>query len=203
MTTDTPIPFEGSPDDIGAFPGPEDALFPAVSAAGPSSRWSAALAWHDYTTGYKEAADLLVAHVAETGWQAEKLRFPILFLYRQHLELMVKSLIRVCCGALGRNQDFPKHHDLHRLWQICACLLHEISPNASVDEVRETSRLFEELSSLDPSADAFRFPESKSGALSPASGLDIDVSRVREIVEKLSFFLDCIDTSITAERDAF
>jgi hypothetical protein len=204
MTADTAIPFEGSPDDTGAFPGPGDALFPAVSASGPSSSpWSTAQAWHDYTTSYREAADLLVAHVEETGWRAEKLRFPILFLYRQHLELMVKSLIRVCCDALGRNQEFPKHHDLHRLWQICTCLLHEISPNASVDEVRETSRLFQELSGFDPAADAFRFPESKSGALSPANALDVNLSSVRDIVEKISFFLDCIDTSIAAERDAF
>jgi hypothetical protein len=172
MTADTTIPFEGSPDDTGAFPGPGDALFPAVSASTPSSPWSTAQAWHDYTTSYKEAADLLVAHVEETGWRAEKLRFPILFLYRQHLELMVKSLIRVCCDALGRDQDFPKHHDLHRLWQICAWLLHEISPNASVDEVRETSRLFQEFSRSTRRLMHFGFPKARA-VLSPPQTLSM------------------------------
>jgi len=203
MTADTEVPFDGSSEETGAFPGPGDTLFPAGSGATTSSPWSRAQAWHDYTTGYKEAADLLVAHVEGAGWRAEKLRFPILFLYRQHLELVVKSLIRVCCDALARGQDFPKHHDLPKLWAICTCLLHEMSPGASPDEIRETTRLFQELSSVDPAADAFRFPENKSGAISPASTVDVNLSSVRDIVEKLSFFLDCIDTSITAARDAF
>jgi hypothetical protein len=203
MMADTEIPFEGSSDETVAFPGPGDTLFPAASAATTPSPWSKAQAWHDYTTGYKEAADPLVAHVEETGWRASKLRFPILFLYRQHLELLVKGLIRVCCDALGRDQDFPKHHDLQKLWQICTGLLHEMSPGASLDEIRETTRLFRELSNVDPAADAFRFPENKSGTISPANTLDVNLSSVRGIIEKLSFFLDCIDTAITAERDAF
>ncbi len=140
---------------------------------------------------------------APAGRRANKLGYPILFLYRQHLELVVKSLIRVCCNALGRHQDFAKHHDLDQLWQTCARLLREISPAASVDEVQETTRLFQELSVVDPAADAFRFPEDKRGNASLAGVLDVDLSRVRDIVEKMSFFLDCIDTSITAERDAF
>ena len=196
-------PFEQSPDHTEAFPGAGDVLFPRVSASDAVSPWAAAQAWHDYTTGYKDAADLLVEHVERRGWPAAKLRFPILFLYRQHLELIVKNLIRRCRRRLGSNEDFPKHHDLHRLWQACAGLLYEISPSACGDDVRETGRLFEEISGLDPDADAFRFPERKTGTLSPAHALDFDLSSVREIVEKISFFLDCIDTSITVEHDAF
>jgi hypothetical protein len=121
MMADAEIPVEGSSSETGAFPGPGDTLFPATAAATTSSPWSRAQAWHDYTTSYKEAADLLVAHVEETGWRAEKLRFPILFLYRQHLELVVKGLIRMCCEVLGRDRDFPRHHDLQKLWQIWSC----------------------------------------------------------------------------------
>lgn len=191
-------------DQAGAFPGPKDSLFPGASGVWKASGlWSLGQAWYDYTTGYKEAADLLVAHVQATGRRAEKLGYPILFLYRQHLELVVKSLIRVCSNALGRDQDFPKHHDLDQLWRTCAGLLREISPHASVDEVQETTRLFRELSAVDPGADAFRFPEDKRGNVSLISHLDVDLSAVRDIVERMSFFLDCIDTSISAERDAF
>ncbi|MGH9202613.1 MAG: hypothetical protein ACRD2A_15420, partial [Vicinamibacterales bacterium] len=160
-------------------------------------------AWYDYTTGYKEAADLLVAHVGATGWRADKLRYPILFLYRQHLELVVKSLIRVCCNTLGRDQDFPKHHDLDQLWQICAGFLREVSPGASVDEIQETTRLFQELCVVDPTSHAFRFPEDKRGNVSLADPLEIDLSCIRDIVEKISLFLDCIDTSIKAEGNAY
>jgi hypothetical protein len=199
----TTPPFEPPPNDTDAFPGAGDVLFPAAVASDAASPWAAPQAWHDYTAGYKDAADLLVEHLEQGGWRANKLRFPILFLYRQHLELIVKSLIRQCCARLGRTDDFPKHHDLHRLWLVCVGLLHEISPGASADEVRETGRLFREISTLDPAADAFRFPENKSGGLSPANALDVNVGSVREIVEKISFFVECLDTSITVQHDAF
>ena len=74
-------------DGAGVFPGPGDAFFAGASSARTSSHsGSTGQAWYDYTTGYKDAADLLVAHVEETGWRADKLRYPIVFLYRQHLE---------------------------------------------------------------------------------------------------------------------
>src|ERR1700674_2477203 len=96
-------------DETGAFPGPGDMLFPGAPAASTAAPpRSTGQAWYDYTTGYKEAADLLVAHIEVTGRRADKLGYPILFLYRQHLELVVKNLIRVCCSALRRDQDFPK-----------------------------------------------------------------------------------------------
>lgn len=198
------MPDSGAPiDETGAFPGPGDTLFPGAPARTAARSQSSGQAWYDYTTGYKEAADLLVAHVEATGRRADKLGYPILFLYRQHLELVVKNLIRVCCDALGRAQDFPKHHRLDQLWHTCAGLLLEVAPGTSVDEVRETTRLFRELSIADPNADGFRFPEDTRGHASLVGSVDVNLSSVRDIVEKMSFFLDCIDTSITAERDAF
>ena len=200
---ENPNALDGPFDEAGAFPGPGDTLFPAASAAKTAPSPSTGQVWYDYTTGYKEAADLLVAHVEVTGWLAVKIRYPILFLYRQHLELVVKNLIRVCHEALGHDQDFPRHHELDQLWQICARLLREISPAAAVDEVHETTRLFREFRTVDPAADAFRFPEDKRGNASFAGTLEVDLTSVRDIVEKMSRFLDCIDTSIKAERDAF
>ncbi len=190
-------------DEPDGFPGPKDTLFPGASPArsAPAAR-STGQTWYDYTTGYKEAADLLVAHFEATGRKADKLTYPILFLYRQHLELVMKSLIRVCCNALGRDEDFPKHHDLDQLWLTCARLLREISPAGSVGEIQETTRLFRELCTVDPAGDAFRFPEGKRGNASLVGAFEIDLGRVRDIVEKMSFFLDCIDTSITTERYA-
>ncbi len=86
---------------------------------------------------------------------------------------------------------------------MCAELLLEISPAASVDEVQETTRLFRELRTVDPNADGFRFPEDTRGNASFVGSVHVNLSSVRDIVETMSFFLDCIDTSITEERDAF
>jgi hypothetical protein len=185
-------------DDTDAFPGPQDTLLlGARTASIPSCPPSSGQAWYDYTTGYKEAADLLVAHIEATGRRADKLGYPILFVYRQHLELVVKNLIRVCGHVLGQKQDFPKHHRLGELWEICKRLLLEISPGASPGDIQETTRLFRELHTVDPNADAFRFPEDTRANVSLVSSGDVNLSSVRDIVEKMSFFLDCIEASIT------
>jgi hypothetical protein len=191
-------------DPAAAFPGPGEVIFSGTPGPKAVARQlSTGQARYDYTMGYKEAADLLVAQVETTGRRADKLGYPIVSLYRHHLELVVKSLIRVCCHLLGRDQDFPKHHRLDELWQMCAGLLRELSPGASGGNLQKITRLFHEFRALDPNADAFRFPEDTSGNAALASRIDINLSEVRDIVEKMAFFLDCIDTSIRAERDAF
>jgi hypothetical protein len=63
--------------------------------------------------------------------------------------------------------------------------------------------LFREFRAVDPNAGSFRFPEDGLGNASLAGTIEVDLSDVRDVVEKMSFFLDCIDTSLTAERDAF
>lgn len=202
MMGDSGTPFEDAVDDTTLFPGPGDKFFPAAPVASTRAR-STGQSWYDYTTGYKEAADVLVAHIETTARGYAKLRYPILFLYRQHLELVVKDLIRECCSTLGRDADFPKHHFLDQLWNRCVGLLREVSPAASPSEINETTRLFDELCKVDPASEAFRYPEDRSGNESVPPAIDVDLSGVRDVVGRISFFLDCIDTSLKAERNAF
>lgn len=202
MMGDAGTPLEDAVDDAPLFPSPGDKLFPAASVASTSAR-STGQSWYDYTTGYKEAADVLVAHIETTARGYAKLRYPILFLYRHHLELVVKGLIRECCSSLGRDADSPKHHFLDQLWRRCVQLLREISPAASASEINETTRLFDELCKIDPASNAFRYPEDRSGNESVPPAIDVDLSGVRDVVERISFFLDCVSTSLQAERDAF
>ena len=203
--SDAGTPFEHEFDEAAAFPGPGDKLFPGtrrIRHASPSR--STLQDWYDYTTGYKEAADILVTYVEATGQRRQdKLCYPILFLYRQHLELVVKRLIRECYDVLAREADFPKHHYLDRLWRLCASLLLEISPTTSQIELSETTRLFDELCGVDPTSDAFRYPEHTDSNALFGHGGDVNLGVVRDVANKISFFLDCIDTSLRTERDSF
>src|SRR3989338_10138071 len=51
--------------------------------------------WSLYASGYKDAADFLVQRTEETKVGQDSLVYPVLFLYRQYLELEIKDLIRV------------------------------------------------------------------------------------------------------------
>ena len=185
------------------FPGVGDVLFPRGRVARPERSPVTEQAWYDYIAGYKEAADVLVGHVESTGRRADKLGYPIVFLYRQHLELAVKGVIRTCRAILGRSPDFPRHHRLNDLWQVCVELVHELQPGAASEEVEHTTRLLSEFCAVDPNADGFRYPEDRTGNASSTTQIDVSPSDIRTVVEKISLLLDCIDTSLSVERDAF
>lgn len=70
---------------------------------------------------YRDAADALVEHVEKgrLGMHPEFVLFPVAYLYRHSLELMLKSLVEIISdsGAIQK-QDLTKNHGLIRLWQI-------------------------------------------------------------------------------------
>jgi hypothetical protein len=75
-----------------------------------------------YTEGYRRGADILVQHVVNQRRDQDFLVFPIIFLYRHHLELALKRIIRRSPRLLYRDltQEEKSHLDKHRLdllWQ--------------------------------------------------------------------------------------
>jgi len=191
-------------DGMAAFPGPNDLLFDFVAQTpASSSDFSRKQDWYFYINGYKDAADLLVAHAAEVDMR--KVGYPIMFLYRQHLELGLKALIRDCRCVIGCHEVFPKTHRIDELWQICGTLLDELVPGTSDDEaVKHTTRLIAEFSKLDPTSEAFRYPEDKNGNSKNVVAEEIALATVREVIGKISLLLECIATDVHTRRiDAF
>lgn len=173
-----------------ALPSSEDRLFTSQE----DWRNNARLNWcHDgwslYASGYKEAADLLVQHVEKRGTSQDTLVYPVLFLYRQYLELEIKDLIRQSRRLQDISGDFPTHHRINDLWKECHKLLSEISPGDSITELEEIARLIGEFSAVDPSSMAFRYPQDKDGNPSLPGISHINLRNVREVIEKISFIL--------------
>jgi len=68
-------------------------------------------------------------------------------------------------------------------------LLSEISPDDSVDELREIGRLIGEFSAVDPSSMAFRYPEDKNGNATLSSISHINLRNVREVMSGIGSML--------------
>lgn len=173
-----------------ALPSSDDNLF-----SSQEDWWNnASLNWcHDgwglYTSGYKEAADILVQRVEERNAGQDSLVYPVLFLYRQYLELEIKDLIRQSRRLQNISGDFPKHHHIGNLWNECHKLLSKISPDDSVAELKEIARLIGEFSAVDPSSMAFRYPQDKDGNPSLPGIRHINLRNVREVIGKISNIL--------------
>jgi hypothetical protein len=185
-------------DEMAAFPGAADKMFESIAKAqGPASSFSKGQDWYFYINGYKDAADLLVTHAAKGD--PRKLLYPVMFLYRQHLELALKDLIRDCRRLLGWQEAFPKTHRIDDLWRLCIGLLNELSPGTTTtDETTHTTRLIADFCMVDPTSEAFRYPEGKDGEPTPFD-VEIDFTAVKEVVGKISLLLDCTSTHVNTQ----
>lgn len=144
-------------------------------------------------TGYKEASDFLVDHLAQVH-RDDALLFPIIFGYRQYLELRIKALTSIVNRFDEADEEFRRTHNLGKLWsQIRPRLLEEIT-----EEERETFQIVEncimEFHEMDPKSDTFRFP----GELKQHV---IDLGNMKTVMNRVAWFLDSLSDYWEAEVD--
>ena len=145
--------------------------------------------WILYAAGYKDAADILVAQVEERSAGQDTLVYPILFLYRQYLELEIKDTLRAARQLQDISSDPPVHHRIADLWTELHKHLLEISPGDSVKELQAIGRLIREFAEADPLSFAFRYPVDKRGNPSLPSMTQINLRNVREVMAKIDVTL--------------
>lgn len=188
------------PSELLRLPGADDKLFNDES----SDWWNTALInhgllgdrWAVYATGYKDAADILVEHIMTKQYHQDFLVYPIMFMYRQYLELMVKNLIRRAWILLDEKEsDDLGGHDIKRYWELCQKLLNRVAPGDSVEALNHIGRLIREFCEYDPSSFAFRYPVSKPDKetrerTQMLTGLErINLRNIKEVIDKISGLL--------------
>lgn len=148
--------------------------------------------WHDYTYGYKKAADVLASHIeadgSPGGWT---LLYPTITLYRHHLELLLKEILRLGAELEGAEVNSPREHDLLALWRLvreCA----ERALDSEQDGLEGITRCVREFHELDRRGTAFRYPDVVS---TPSPG-SINIRNLAHVVDKLSFELGCLWSSM-------
>ncbi|MEK7981452.1 hypothetical protein N5I81_028340 (plasmid) [Klebsiella michiganensis] len=79
-----------------------------------------------YTEGYRRAADILIKHIDESGRDQDFLVYPVLFLYRHHIELLIKQIVGLAL-VLSEEPDTDQYkkdnHNLNTLWLLAKKLL--------------------------------------------------------------------------------
>ena len=103
-----------------------------------------------------EAANALIARLMEDRRDLNFLIFPILFLYRQYLELSLKGLIKDAEDLLGLEREAPTQHHLDRLWDCAKLLLVELLDGEARPEFAVVDNCIEQYSEVDPASTAER-----------------------------------------------
>jgi hypothetical protein len=197
---------------VGALPPPRksDVLF------GSGTDWQAnacvnsidaAMAYQD---GYRSAALRLAEYVCEAGQGQDFLVYPIVYLYRHHIELALKSIINAAAFVIDhtlteKDLDILGRHDLAKLWSLARPMLNPAcglggSPALPEDDLDGIDSYIDQLYQHDPDGQRFRYSTTKvkgqkARKLSslPANLRYINIRNFAVGMEKLSDYLDALD----------
>ena len=146
----------------------------------------------DYIDGYKLAVDLLLERVSRPEAEAflNRVRFPLLFLYRHHIELLLKSVIKHGSWIDGGNPP-PSTHCLGDLWKTGRAAVEKHWPGVECDALDATESCVQELAKFDPNGTTFRYPTDKKGKpmLKDVDLSAYDLAHFRETADRVSRFL--------------
>lgn len=93
------------------------------------------------------------------GTTQDHLVYPIVFLYRQYIELFLKNLINKGNAIRDLKMDRPNHHKIDLLWLTLKKLL----DNKIHKEYDLVEHVISELAEADPASLNFRYPTDKNG----------------------------------------
>jgi hypothetical protein len=167
------------------------------------------------------AAQLAVEYTRQGGRETF-LFYPIVFLYRHHVELMLKKLIlafddagvrritqaeQLSKPALKSLEQGKKAHSLQWLWDWLRPLVQALGNNVvSTEEVVGINSYIRQLNGVDPDSVKFRYTagiqeaKAKLGKVQKL-GAEVDIRAFAEAMERLANFLDGLDSYVDSLID--
>lgn len=169
---------------------------------------------YGYIEGYRCASKILADYatdgISETryaGSSMDMLIYPILFLYRHHLEIRFKKIIKDAKFLLKEHPDYDNGHTLSLLWTEAEQKIISVLTNNCQDTGEEFNTGFifvtdavKDIETKDPTCDGFRYPEgakkrsdvSRSKNIPDIIHIDIKIHQTN--MEHITNFLDRIDS---------
>ena len=174
-----------------------DDLFCSGEDVGSNARMNwAGDPWSVYAFGYRMAAEILVQHVAARPHYLDWLVYPIVFLYRQTIELDLKEVIISGRKLLDWTGSSPVGHGLVVLWTEVRKIIEEIWPNGPSTDLDKAERWINQLAEADGRSDAFRYPTDTRGDPSMPGITLINVRKYGAIMKELDSLLDGVSIEI-------
>lgn len=158
-----------------------------------------------YMDGYKTAADELVQRLlaSKAVGQRDTHIFPILFLYRQFIELELKWIFLVYSDADASAKKNlirgKKAHDLIHLWKKAKPIVLE---GATLQEdVATVEDYIMQFHELDKSSSSFRYPINKNLEQILDNQRRINLPNLRQRMDELYHFFNGLDVMLSNIRD--
>jgi len=148
--------------------------------------------------GYKRAGDILIDQAETSVLDRPNIIYAALFCYRQAIELYLKQLI----DAFGNGKTYsPKStHELNLLWERFMCITNEHERTESI-ELTVAQKLVAEMHEADQKSDGFRYPSDRSGSPFVFGDQGIDLRNVREVMQGLVNFFECVSLDFSSQEE--
>ncbi len=159
---------------------------------------------HAYKAGFRKAALQLAEKMCERPIDQDLIVYPIVYLYRHHVELMLKDIFRLAADLLDQpiSNGQEKHlgrHDLAKLWSMIRPMLDPVSkmvgedplPVADLDGIDAYMR---QLNVHDPGGASFRYARNHDATRTLGSDLvHINIRSFAIQMEKLADYLNGLE----------
>lgn len=161
-----------------------------------------------YMDGYKTAADELVQRLldSETVGRWDTHIFPILFLYRQFIELELKWIFLVYsdADAPAKKQliQGSRGHNLIDLWKKSKpIVLESATSHEEQEDVAIVEDYIMQFHELDKSSYSFRYPINKNLEQISDNQRRINLPNLRQRMDELYHFFNGLDVMLSNMRD--
>lgn len=136
-----------------------------------------------YINSYKTAGDILVDKKTP-----DLLIFPIMFNYRQYLELLLKNIYSNNTKDEYEYEKFIKtcSHNLSQSWKIVKKFLKKDLNNKQLNDI---NLLIEFMNKYDPCSFNFRYPKNKKNEPSIKGGIVINTAYLKKMINKVDRYL--------------
>ncbi|HST37381.1 MAG TPA: hypothetical protein VLK25_12230 [Allosphingosinicella sp.] len=142
-------------------------------------------------TGYKEGADLMVKRTLDDSRKRDSLVFPIVFNYRQFIELSLKYLIATYGHTVGIQANW-KDHELAILWQEFIKVLRGYGHRDFNEGDQAAAQVVAEFAKVDPQSFSYRYPVDKKGRPIPLRHDELNLAQLAAVMTALdNYFSGC------------
>ncbi|MBN9585727.1 MAG: hypothetical protein J0G34_10060 [Afipia sp.] len=143
-------------------------------------------------TGYKKAADLLVEKSQRSGYDRDTLVYPIIFMYRQFIELELKYLVSTYGSRVGVTANW-KSHDIAFLWSEFVKVLTAYGVNDPDQTDSVVRSIVAEFAKVDPGSYSYRYPVDIHGREIPLGVEVLNLQALKDVMDGVGAYFTGAD----------
>ena len=158
----------------------------------------------NYIEGYKVAGDQLVKYVKEGSCEQDFLVYPIAFLYRHHIELLLKEIIKKGNLLYDKNDtEAQGSHKLSPLWKRSVEIINSVTDGSidTKDNIKLIKYFIDEFNQIDNLSFSFRYPLDKKGQRLLEGIKYINLRHLSDCINSMSEFIEAFLIAIEVELE--